>query len=123
MTARGFINGHPASWDGTDWHYDDNGEIASGKQDRTCRHCGLAPVRVSVVVPVDFSETGVERRATVLVDACIALLVQQLNRDTRNPVTRASCCGHGAKDPEIMLADYSTLVLRSAPPRGREAQR
>ena len=43
MTAHGLINGHPASWDGEEWHYDDNGVIASGEQDRPCKRCGLAP--------------------------------------------------------------------------------
>ena len=123
MTAHGLINGHPASWDGTGWRYEDNGEIASGEQDRPCRHCGLPPVPVRLVVPADISDTGVDHCAMVPVDACIADLVRQLNVDVTKPVTRASCCGHGARDPEIMLADYSTLVLRSAPPRGREAPR
>ena len=118
VTAHGLINGHPASWDGEEWHYDDTGVIASGEQDRPCQHCGLAPVPVSMVIPADLSHTGEDRVTVKLVDACIAELVRKLNAGATLPVTRASCCGHGAKDPEIMMADYSTLVLRPAPQRG-----
>jgi hypothetical protein len=65
---------------------------------------------VAVVIPADLSCTGEERLATKGIDSCIASIVEALHN--AGIKTRASCCGHGRGDGEIVLDDGRTLIIR-----------
>ncbi len=77
-----------------------------------CRSCRRSPVLVSVVIPADLSYTGKVRRKTVPIDACIANVVRRLNSDVDEPTTRSSCCGHELGNPEVVLADHTTIIIK-----------
>jgi hypothetical protein len=74
-------------------------------------------VDVLVPIPADLAWEGELTWKIKPVDACIAPIVKALNEG--GVLTRSCCCGHGARRPEIILADHSRLVLlaaRDAPP-------
>ena len=50
-----------------------------------------------------------ERPGNALIDRCIAPLVHALNQG--GFITTASCCGHGNRPGNIVLADGSELVI------------
>lgn len=70
-----------------------------------CERCGLRPVHL------DVTSTDGERYVTDI-DACIAPMVQALNR--AGIATSESCCGHG-ENGAIFLHDGRTLAIE--PPR------
>ena len=114
MTARSSMGGHAVHFDETSerWRYDDTREVAP-VETRPCRHCKMRPVPVLVMIPADLSHTGKEHRKVVGVDACIATIVQALNHDATEPVTRGWCCGHGERDGAIALADGRRLMVQA----------
>lgn len=73
-----------------------------------CRHGD----EVSLPVRVDErdSHTGNAYHTHKAVDRCIADVVDALN--SAEIWTRTSCCGHGERDGEILLADGRLLVVR-----------
>jgi hypothetical protein len=78
----------------------------------TCRACGREGVLLDVIVPAHLSHTGRSRAKRVAVDACIAPIVDALNRS--GYPTANSCCGHGRGPGSVILHDGSEVVL---PPR------
>ena len=69
---------------------------------------------VEVRIAPDLSSTGEEKWKAVGIDACIADIVEALQRGGIN--MRASCCGHGQGDGRIDLADGRVLVIQSVTP-------
>ena len=67
---------------------------------------------VQVVIPADLSHTGRQRVAIKNIDACLALIIQALQRQGIH--TRACCCGHGQRPAQITLANGKTLTLIQA---------
>lgn len=80
-----------------------------------CSFCGLADVKVEVLVPANLSSTGQVKRKRVGIDACIADIVAMLNRDIVEPVTAGCCCGHGQYPGEIALVDGRYLIVWPGP--------
>jgi hypothetical protein len=76
---------------------------------------------VEVTVPASISRTGAERRKVVDVDACLAPLVKTLN--DAGYVTVASCCGHGKRPGDIILADGRELHIMPDFATSRRADR
>jgi hypothetical protein len=106
MTARGDMAGHPVSFVDGAWRYAD-GLVAL--PDRECHHCGLTPEPCYVPIPADLSHTGSEYWTDKPVDACIVGIVRALNLGTVK--TRSSCCGHGQRPGQILLADGRKLII------------
>ncbi len=113
ITATGSMGGHPTEWDDDRgiWVYRDTRELAPDEA-RPCTHCDLKQVPVAVVIPRGNSSTGKTRVAIKPVDACVADLVRRLNAGATEPVTTASCCGHGNAEGCIILADGRRLIIR-----------
>jgi len=65
---------------------------------------------VNVLIPGDLSYTGLDRWKLVAVDACIAPIVAALQAGGIN--MRGSCCGHGERSGEILLADGRVLIMQ-----------
>lgn len=53
----------------------------------------------------------VSGRTEIMVDACLADLVQALN--DAGIETQGCCCGHGKGDGDIQLADGRILVIKN----------
>lgn len=66
-------------------------------------------VSVLVRVPADLSSTGEEKWRDMGIDACIAPLVDALQKAGID--MRASCCGHGHLPGSIILADGRELLI------------
>jgi hypothetical protein len=66
-------------------------------------------VAVRVTVPASLSHTGHDRSAIKGIDACIADIVDALNKGGIQTVT--SCCGHGRAEGHIVLRDGRTLRI------------
>jgi hypothetical protein len=64
---------------------------------------------VRVWIPADLSGTGEARWKDEPIDACIADLVNALQRGVLN--LRGSCCGHGRDFGRISLQDGRVLVV------------
>ena len=60
-------------------------------------------VRMTITIPASISRTGKTRQKLVDIDSCIAPIVKALNDG--GVVTVASCCGHGHRRGNIVLAD------------------
>ena len=99
MTAHSKASGHPISYVGGCWVYDDTRHSVCVDRPRPCRLCGLA----CVVVDLGGSRGAVE------VDACIAGIVLALNEG--GVATVASCCGHGRRPGSIILADGREILV------------
>ena len=65
---------------------------------------------VLVRVPADLSHTGEARWKPAQIDRCLAPLVRGLQ--AAGVQMRASCCGHGERDGEIVLQDGRTLTIK-----------
>lgn len=63
-----------------------------------------------VKIPADLSHTGEPRWKFLGVDSCIAPIVRALQ--CAGIDMRSSCCGHGERDGEIILADGRRLVIK-----------
>ncbi len=66
-------------------------------------------VEVPVIVPASNSYTGCDRPDIVKIDACIAPIVDALNR--AGVRTDGSCCGHGQYPGWIVLHDGRLLTI------------
>jgi hypothetical protein len=64
---------------------------------------------MELTVPAYLSSTGRAKKKLVNVDRCIASIVKALN--DAGITTVASCCGHGKRPGNIMLADGRELVI------------
>lgn len=64
---------------------------------------------VFVKIPADLSHTGKSRFDNKKIDRCIASLVRALQSGGID--MRASCCGHGTSDGEIILQDGRKLII------------
>ncbi len=73
-------------------------------------------VEVDVTVPAQFSHTGEARPKRVKIDACIAPIVDALNK--AGILTGGSCCGHGKWPGWIVLEDGRTLTITDTDRRG-----
>jgi hypothetical protein len=80
---------------------------------------------VRVKIAPHLSHTGEAYWKEVGVDSCIADLVRALQEGGIDML--ASCCGHGQRDGEIILADGRQLIIRrrvchtrTTPPRSRQ---
>lgn len=62
-----------------------------------------------VFIPAHLSRTGQDRWDDKDVDSCIAPLVKSLNE--HGLITIASCCGHGKRPGNIVLADGREIVI------------
>lgn len=69
-------------------------------------------LKVMVKVPADLSHTGKAYFREFKIDACIAPIVEALQRGGID--MRSSCCGHGNGPGEICLQDGRILVLKEA---------
>ena len=66
-------------------------------------------VQVEVTIVASHSHTGMQRRAVKEIDACLAPIVSALDRG--GVLMFGSCCGHGERPPEVLLADGRRLVI------------
>jgi hypothetical protein len=66
-------------------------------------------VVLNVFVPVHLSSTGKDKYRDYGIDQCIGPIVQALN--DAGAVTIASCCGHGKRPGNIVLADGRELII------------
>ena len=66
-------------------------------------------IPIEVTVPAEQSYTGKDRRAVRQIDACIAPIVDALNKLGLR--TDVSCCGHGKVPGEIVLHDGRKLTI------------
>jgi hypothetical protein len=66
-------------------------------------------VLVNVKIPADLSHTGTAYERQFGIDACIAPIVDALQRGGVD--MRGSCCGHGKAQGSIELADGRTLTI------------
>jgi len=109
MTAHSTALGWPIEWDGEKWVYRTKDRI---KPD-ACRNCQRRTVPVRVMIAADLSATGERQEEAKQIDACIAPLVDALQRSRID--MRYSCCGHGAHPGAITLQDgRCLLVMKSA---------
>lgn len=67
--------------------------------------------KVMVKVPADLSATGKTAWKRKLIDACIADIVEALQRGGID--MRGSCCGHGRSEGNILLQDGRVLLILS----------
>ena len=67
---------------------------------------------VNVKIPADLSHSGETYWKDAKIDGCIAPLVAALQLAGID--MRGSCCGHGERDGEIVLADGRGLLVKSA---------
>ncbi len=75
---------------------------------KKCRQtCDLIPVRVKI--PADLASTGKSKWKRAKIDACVAPLVDALQRGGID--MRGSCCGHGHTAGEIHLQDGRLLLI------------
>lgn len=70
-----------------------------------------AETLVRVKIPADLSFSGEERWKECGIDACIAPIVKALQEGGID--MRGSCCGHGARNGDIELADGRGLLVLS----------
>jgi len=112
MTAHSEANGHPISYIGGHWVYDDSRHSVRVDRPRPCRECGFARAVLELTVPAHLSHTGKARLKWVGVDACIAGIVLALNEG--GVATIASCCGHGRRPGSIILGDGRELFVASS---------
>jgi hypothetical protein len=106
VTVTAYSGGHPVTWDGSCWRYE-NGEPISS---RPCAHCNRAEVLMGVTILAHLAHDGQQRQAVKGVDACIAEIVCALNAG--GVMTTSSCCGHGRSDGSILLADGREMVIK-----------
>ena len=111
MTAKSKANGHDITWSEElgDWIYVDTGEIVDDI--RPCSHCGKRPIGIKVKVAADLSYTHKERWKHAQIDACIAPIVDALQKGGID--MRGSCCGHGSGIGDIQLQDGRALIILS----------
>jgi len=67
--------------------------------------------RVKVKVPADLSSTGKEKWRDYPIDACIADIVEALQKGGID--MRSSCCGHNKIFGHIELQDGRELMIRT----------
>lgn len=72
-------------------------------------------------IPAYLSHTGEEREAVKAIDRCIAPIVKALNEC--GIVTVYSCCGHGHRPGNIMLADGREIIIAKDYETAREVDR
>lgn len=106
MTARSKNYGHAIIWAYNQWVYADTGEPLKY---RPCKECNRQTQNVLVKIPADLSCTGFARFKYVGIDACIAPLVEALQKGGID--MRGSCCGHGKSVGEIHLQDGQVLII------------
>jgi hypothetical protein len=75
--------------------------------------CSRRHVLVEVVIPPDLSCDGTTYRKKMQIDACIADLVEALDR--AGIATRGCCCGHGEHEGHIQLQDGRVLLVLQGP--------
>jgi hypothetical protein len=68
-------------------------------------------VELRVPIQAELSHTGRERWAIKKIDACIAPIVDALNKG--GVLTTACCCGHGKANGEIHLQDGRVLTIHA----------
>jgi hypothetical protein len=66
-------------------------------------------IKLRVPIPGNLSYTGQPRWAIKKIDACIAPIVDALNKG--GVLTAACCCGHGKMDGNIHLQDGRILTI------------
>lgn len=106
MTAKSRSQGHAIIWVNNQWVYADTGEIL---KDRPCQMCERQLQKVLVKIPADLSCTDFARFKYVGIDACIAPIVEALQKGAID--MRGSCCGHGKALGEIHLQDGRVLII------------
>lgn len=87
MTARSHIRGHQVRYIGGEWIDCETGFVVG---DKPCCNCGRTP-----------GDAGI--------DPCLETLIVALN--AVNIKTVASCCGHGRRPGNIVLADGRELII------------
>ena len=77
-------------------------------------------VELRVPIPANLSHTGKRRWGVRKIDACIAPIVDALNKG--GVLTDGCCCGHGKADGNIHLQDgrVLTILLPMSLPEVRE---
>lgn len=67
---------------------------------------------VELIQPACIAAEGSDTRKAVLVDRCIAGIVQALN--SAGIRTLGSCCGHGKSSGEILLEDGRRIIVEES---------
>ena len=111
MTATSQSHGHKVIYDTKlkSWIYADGKGNISGNA--LCKHCGRASTLVKVKIPADLSSTGKIKWKYALIDACIATIVEALQKGKID--MRGSCCGHNKGFGDIHLQDGRVLIIVS----------
>lgn len=73
-----------------------------------CKHG--TTVNIMVTIPASHSSTGKIKHVMKPIDSCIVDIVEALE-DSYIFMT-GSCCGHGKRDGEILLADGRKLIIK-----------
>ena len=68
-------------------------------------------MKLRVLIAADLSHAGNAYWRNVKIDACIAPIVDALNKG--GVLTRQSCCGHGKADGRIDLQDGRVLIVHA----------
>lgn len=106
MTAKSKSQGHTIIWAYNQWVYADTGEPLKY---RPCASCNRQEQNVLVKIPADLSCTGFAKFKYVGIDACIAPIVEALQKGAID--MRGSCCGHNKYAGEIHLQDGRVLLI------------
>jgi len=76
-------------------------------------------VKLRVLIPANLSHTGKARWSTKKIDACIAPIVDALNKG--GVLTDSCCCRHGKANGEIHLQDGRVLTIHTPNKKGKRA--
>lgn len=106
MPAKSSVLGHEAIYDGEVWRYADTDKPVKL---RPCHCCKQQPIAVRVKIPADLSHTGKPLWKYAQIDACIAPIVEALQKAGID--MRGSCCGHGHREGNIELQDGRVLSI------------
>lgn len=106
MPAKSHDRGHKIIWRNNQWVYANTGEPLNYKP---CKFCKRQTENVLVKIPADLSCTGFSKFKYVAIDACIAPIIEALQKGAID--MRGSCCGHGRAIGEIHLQDGRVLLI------------
>ena len=109
MVAKSKAQGHEIIWDvgKRSWVYSDTNEPVDIL--RPCLHCNRETVNVLVKIPADLSFNSKEHWKEAPIDACLAPIVEALQKAGID--MRGSCCGHGRGEGDIHLQDGRALII------------
>jgi hypothetical protein len=124
VSVKSYKRGHPIRWIDGHWFLKRPDGLCSLPNNLACAYCERTPEFVYVTIPSDLSCTGEKKWKLAQIDACIAPLVEALQRGGIE--MRGSCCGHGRQPGEIHLQDGRMLLVFETADQGwavRDAHR